>query len=378
MKFERPITKMKLKLFLSAALAVGVISAHAATQNAAPPAGTNSSTDAMTALFGDPVIAKGKSFEIKRSELDQVLTGAKANAAAQGQQLPPDFEIQILNQLIYIQLLQQKATDADRAAGQKEADVQFTNILTHFGSQEALQRQLTAVGMTMEQLRAKAVQEAVAKAALRRELNITTTDAEAMDYFTNHPSEFESPETVHVRHILLLTMDPATRTPLSADQVAAKRKSIDDLLKRVKAGEDFAKLATQYSEDPGSKEKGGELDAFPRGQMVPEFEAAAFSLATNQVSDVVTTSYGFHIIKVLDKSPAKKVALADKVPSSDLTVADELKDALTRQKVAKSAPDYVEKLKKETGVEIVDPNLKASSAALEAAMTNAPAVLPDK
>jgi parvulin-like peptidyl-prolyl isomerase len=370
---------MKLKLFLSVALAIGVISAHAATQNATPPAAsTNSSTDAMTALFGDPVIAKGKNFEIKRSELDQVLTGAKANAAAQGQQLPPDFEIQILNQLIYIQLLQQKATDADRAAGQKEADVQFTNILQHFGSPEALQRQLTAVGMTMEQLRAKAVQEAVAKAALRRELNITTTDAEAMDYFTNHPSEFESPETVHVRHILLLTMDPSTRTPLSADQVAAKRKSIDDLLKRVKAGEDFAKLATQYSEDPGSKERGGELDPFPRGQMVPEFEAAAFSLATNQVSDVVTTSYGFHIIKVLDKSPAKKVALSDKVPSSDLTVADELKDALTRQKVAKAAPDYVEKLKKETGVEIVDPNLKALSAALEAAMTNAPAVLPDK
>jgi parvulin-like peptidyl-prolyl isomerase len=360
-------------------LAAGVISARAATENAAPAAGTNSSTDAMAALFGDPVIAQGKGFEIKRSELDQVLTGAKANAAAQGQQLSPDFDIQILNQLIYIQLLQQRATDADKLAGQKEADLQFTNILAHFGSPEALQRQLTAVGMTMEQLRAKAVQEAVAKAALRRELDISTTDAEAMDYYTNHPSEFESPETVHVRHILLLTMDPATQSPLSADQVAAKRKSIDDLLKRVKAGEDFATLATQYSEDPGSKEKGGELDPFPRGQMVPEFEAAAFSLGTNQVSDVVTTSYGFHIIKMLDKTPAKKNSLDTVIDeTSHTTVADALKDALTRQKIGKAAPAYVEKLKKENNVEILDPNLKALSTALEAAMTNAPSAMPDK
>ncbi len=366
---------MKLKLFLSAALAAGMISAQAATENAAPAAGTNSSTDAMTALFGDPVIAQGKGFEIKRSELDQVMSGAKANAAAQGQQLPPDFQIQILNQLIYIQLLQQKATDADRAAGQKDADLQFTNILKHFGSPEALERQLTAVGMTVQQLRAKAVQEAVAKAALRRELNISTTDAEAMDYYTNHPSEFESPETVHVRHILLLTMDPATRAPLSADQVAAKRKSIDNLLKRVKAGEDFATLATQYSEDPGSKDNGGELPAFPHGQMVPEFEAAAFALATNQVSDVITTAYGFHIIKVLDKSPAKKNTLDTVLDDiNHTTVADALKDVLTRQKVAKAAPAYVEKLKKENSVEILDPNLKA----LQAAMTNAPAALPDK
>jgi parvulin-like peptidyl-prolyl isomerase len=370
---------MKLKLFLSAALVAGIISAQAATENAASAAGTNSSADVMTALFGDPVIAKGNGFEIKRSELDQVLTGAKANAAAQGQQLSPDFDIQILNQLIYIDLLQQKATDADKIAGQKEADLEFTNILKHFGSEEAFQRQLTAVGMTVEQLRAKALQEAVAKAALRRELNITTTDAEARDYYTNHPSEFESPETVHVRHILLLTMDPASRAPLTADQVAAKRKQIDDLLKRVKAGEDFATLASQYSEDPGSKDKGGELDPFPRGEMAPEFEAAAFSLATNQVSDIVTTTYGFHIIKVLDKTPAKKNTLDTVMDeTTHTTVRDALKDVLTRQKVAKAAPDYVEKLKKENGVEILDPNLKALETALEAATTNAAAALPDK
>ena len=81
---------------------------------------------------------------------------------------------------------------------------------------------------------------------------------------------------------------------------------MEGLLKRARAGEDFAKLAKEYSEDPGSKDKGGEYK-FPRGQMVPEFEAAAFSLGTNQVSDIVTTRFGYHIIKLSEKIPARKV-----------------------------------------------------------------------
>ena len=79
----------------------------------------------MTALFGDPVIAKGKGFELKRSDLDSVVTGAKANAAAANQQLPQGFEVGVLNQLVTIQLLLTKANDADKAAGQAEADTQY-------------------------------------------------------------------------------------------------------------------------------------------------------------------------------------------------------------------------------------------------------------
>jgi parvulin-like peptidyl-prolyl isomerase len=194
---------------------------------------------------------------------------------------------------------------------------------------------------------------------------------------------------VHVRHILLMTMDPATRAPLPDDQVKEKRQQIDDLLKRARAGEDFAKLATQYSEDPGSKDNGGELPPFahasvdPSHAMVPEFEAAAFSLETNQISDVVTTSYGYHIIKLLDKTPARKMVLTDKVPSSDTTIADKIKDYLTQQKTDALAPSYLDKLKQDADVEILDADLKAAAAAAEAeaaamaAATNAPATPPE-
>jgi parvulin-like peptidyl-prolyl isomerase len=169
-------------------------------------------------------------------------------------------------------------------------------------------------------------------------------------------------------------MDTSTRAPLPADQVAAKKKQIDDILKQLRAGADFAKLAKQYSEDPGSKDDGGELPPFakasadPTHAMVPEFEAAAFSLTNNQISDVITTQYGYHIIQLLDKTPAKKMALTDKVPSSDTTLGDEIKDFMTRQKLRELAPAYIEKLGQSPGVEILDPALKA----LMSAQTNAP------
>ncbi len=368
---------MKLKLILSAALTLGIFSASAATENTAPlPAGTNSDVATMKALFGDPDVAKGNGFTIKRSDLDEIVSGAKANAAAQGQQVPQGFDAQVLNKLISIQLLLQKATDADRAAGKAEADAEYAKLLKQFGSPEAFQRQLTAAGMTVDQLRAKATQEATANAALKRALNIAVTDAEVTAYYSNHAADFEMPETVKARHILLLTIDPETRTPLSTNTVAAKRKQIDDLLKQVRAGGDFAALAKQYSEDPGSKEKGGELPEFPKGQMAPEFEATAFSLTNNQISDVVTTVYGFHIIQTLDKKPAHKVLLADKLPQSDTTVAEDIKEGLLNLKVRKLTPDYVKKLRVEYKVEILDPTLQSEDEALQSQI-DAAASAPD-
>jgi parvulin-like peptidyl-prolyl isomerase len=354
---------MKLKLTILAACTAGLISAQAATSPAVVKT-NDSAAEAMTKLFGDPVIVKGTGFELKRSALDEVVSGARANAAAQGQQLPPDFQVSVLNQLVTIQLLLQKATPADRVTGKNEADLQFTNLLKRFGSQEAFQRQLTAVGMTVDDLRGKAMQEAVAKATLKRELNINVSDADAQAYYTNHAADFEEPELAHVRHILLMTIDPANRAPLSTNTIAAKRKQIEELLKRAKAGEDFGALAKQYSEDPGSKENNGELPEFPRGQMVPEFEAAAFSLTSNQISDVITTAYGFHIIKMLEKKGAKKVDYA--------TAAADIKEGLGRMKIAKVAPTYIKNLRTEYKVEILDPGLKAMDQAAQDAAAAAP------
>jgi parvulin-like peptidyl-prolyl isomerase len=98
-----------------------------------------------------------------------------------------------------------------------------------------------------------------------------------------------------VRHILLLTQGK------SDEEKAAARKRIEELLARAQAGEDFAALAKQYSEDPGSKDNGGLYENFPRGQMVKPFEDAAFSVPVGGLSGVVETTFGYHIIMVVNR-----------------------------------------------------------------------------
>ena len=360
---------MKLKNITFATIAVTAAAlsfAYADTPGTTPGATSTNSADAMTALFGDPVIAKGTGVAVKRSDLDQILTGLKAEAMAHGQQIPPErltqIEAEMLERLIDIQVLLQQANAADKAEGEKKATAAMATLLDRAGgSQETLSMQLKAAGTTEAELRNKVSQEATAMAALQRLVGITITPDEIQKYYEAHPADVEQPELAHVRHILLMTMDPATRAPLSQDVIQAKRKEADDVLMKARSGEDFSKLAEQYSDDPTTKVKGGDLPPFGRGQgMVPEFEAAAFALTNSQISDVVQTEYGYHIIQMIDKTPAKKLTLTDKVPGTTDTVSDRIKDYLTQQKVQELAPPYLQKLKKADNITVVDPELAAA------------------
>ena len=382
----------KIKTIFPAALAAavfGAIAATAATENAATPvasaapaapaavsAATNAlPADLVTKLFGDPVIAKGKGVEVARSQVDAEIRRIKISNAAQGREITPEqvssLEPQILNSLIVKQLVLAKATAADKAKGKEDFEkaVQQSKSngkLTDAQFEQQLDKQLKLLNITKEQWETENIGQATMLTTLKRELNVAATDAEAKAFYSSNSADFEVPEKVHVRHILLLTIDPATRAPLPDDQVKAKRKQMDDILKRLRAGEDFAKIATQTTEDPGTKDDGGELPPFarakdspdPRQAMVLEFETAAFSLTNNQISEVITTQYGYHIIKALDKTPAFKLAFTDFVPSSKVTVAENIKNFLEQQKLSELAPVYLKKLNKDAGVEILDPKLK--------------------
>jgi parvulin-like peptidyl-prolyl isomerase len=381
--------KTNSKMIFSAALAATLIAlpgARAATSGAATTNTMAEATatttngkpaDLLASLFGDPVVAKGTGFEIKQSQLDAASDAFKAQTVARGQSVPQSELVKAaLNSLIVNQLLLQQATAADKAQGKKDADQIIEQTIKRFGSQTEVERQLKAVGKTIDGWRTDTTQQMTATAVLIRVLNAAPPEAEIKKYYDDNPKASEMPEMAHVRHILLLTIDPATRAPLSDDQLKAKKKQIDDILKQLRGGADFAKLAKQYSEDPGSKDDGGDLPPFARASvdpthaMVQEFETAAFSLTNNQISDVITTQYGYHVLQLLEKTPAKKLALTDKVPSNDATtLSDAIKDFLTKQKLQEQAPAYMDKMSKSPGVEILDPDLKA----MMAAATNAPA-----
>lgn len=332
-------------------LVAGPVTAQTAAPSSAAPA-TPAAKPAE--LFPDTVVAKGKGFEIKRSQLDDEVIRIKSQFLARGTPLPADraamLERQVLDQLIQLQIVKTKATVEDRAAAQKQADKLLEEAKGQLGEQ-GFDMRLKAMGLTKDQLMDKWLDGEIAKIVLTRELKINITDDDIKKFYNDNPSQFEDPEMVRASHILLSTRDQATNTELSDAQKAAKHKLAEDLLKRARAGEDFAKLASQYSEDPGSKDKGGEYK-FPRGQMVKEFEDAAFALKPGQVSDIVTTQFGYHIIKLSEKIPAKKHDLAES--------SSKIRDYLVQTALQKQGPPYLEQLRKQADVQILDEKLKAA------------------
>jgi peptidyl-prolyl cis-trans isomerase D len=157
--------------------------------------------------------------------------------------------------------------------------------------------------------------------------------------------QYRTPERVQVRHILLMTTDkPKDELP----KIQAKAESI---LKQLKAGADFAKLAREYSEDPGSKDKGGDLGWIVRGQTVPAFENAAFSLKPGELSGIITTQYGLHIIQVLAKEPAR------------VKPFEEVKDQIAKELKKQQVFDTMERLADQARSELAKQPTQAAAIA---------------
>ena len=158
------------------------------------------------------------------------------------------------------------------------------------------------------------------------------SEAEVRERFdrivAQYPAATNRPETVVASHILRLVPEDA-----SSNEVAEVRAKIDEIRARVLAGEDFAALAGEFSEDPGSKEDGGRLPPFGRGEMVAEFEEAAFSQPTNEVGEVFRTSYGFHFVRVEEHEPAKSLAFED--------VREDIANGMAVESAAKAVEKWI-------------------------------------
>jgi peptidyl-prolyl cis-trans isomerase D len=135
------------------------------------------------------------------------------------------------------------------------------------------------------------------------------TDADVQAYYNAHQEQYQVKDQVKVRHILI-----AVPAGSDAKTDAAAKAKAEDILKQIKSGGDFADLAKKNSDDPGSKEQGGELGWLDRGKTVPEFDKAAFTLPVGQTSDLIKTQFGYHILQVEDKKTAHERSLAEVKP----------------------------------------------------------------
>jgi peptidyl-prolyl cis-trans isomerase C len=321
------------------------------TAHAADPSPANHSF-----TFTDPspqaVLCQGKGVEVRRSEVERAITQFKANALARNQSVPesrmPDIETMLLDRLVVTELLLQHATPADREKGKELAAKFLTETKEQAGSDAAFERQLMAMSFTEQELEAQILERAICEEVVEREVRsqAQVTDEQVRQYFDDNAARLKRPEMVRASHVLLATIDPLTNEQLSTQQKADKRQLIDKIRERALAGEDFTELVKTYSEDPGARENNGTY-TFARGQMVPEFEAAAFSMEPNQISDVVTTRFGYHVLKLLQKIPAEPIEF-DKVQS-------DIRASLERQEVQdKLLPPFLEKLKAAASLEYLN------------------------
>lgn len=299
------------------------------------------------------VVVTVNGVEITEDEVDMMVEPQLAMAARQAQGRPPAymeqmekmFRRQAVDRLIVRQLLGEKAKQANMVITDERLDKQIEEIASAQEppmTLEEFRQRLISIGedydRIKEEIREGILLRAVIDAQIGDKVNVTIEDAN--QYYEQNRSRYEVPEQVKASHILIKldTSDPNT-DPNEA-KAKAKEKA-EDLLKQIKAGADFAELAKANSDCP-SAERGGDLGFFSRGRMVPPFETAAFALEVGQVSDIVETRFGYHIIKVTDRKDAETKTFEQ--------VKDEIIQQLTQKKQRELTEQFIESVKAEADI----------------------------
>ncbi|HET6373163.1 MAG TPA: peptidylprolyl isomerase [Candidatus Polarisedimenticolia bacterium] len=246
----------------------------------------------------------------------------------------------VLDGLIGTELLDQKAKGIPVEVPKAEIDAAVTRAKT--GVPEAdYQAELDRRGLTPADIEQMVEKNLRVQRMIEQNIvnNVVIPDAEIRKFYEDHPDDMRKPEDIEASHILVKSV--ASDPP---DKRAAARKRIEEALKQVKGGTDFGQVARQFSED-GSASRGGALGPIIRGRTVPEFEQAAFGLKTGEVSGVVESPFGFHVIKVTARHESVPVKFDD--------AKQKIADFLKQRKSQEAIQQLVDSLRAEAKIEIL-------------------------
>ncbi len=256
----------------------------------------------------DPAVALVNGEKIKRSDLYELMyrQGGK----------------DLLDSLIIEKLILQEGKKNGVSVSEEDVDAEIKEIIEqHFmGSEDQFSSYLENQDISEETIRHELRVNLMAREIVLADLEIT--DKEAREYFEENREYFNIPEEVKARHILVDTEEEAL-----------------DMISRLENGEDFAELAKENSQDPGSKEEGGDLGFFARGKMVREFEDAVFGLADGERSGPVKSYHGYHVIERLEHRDGREVKYDE--------VADEVSETMKDEKIPQLIQELILRLKEE-------------------------------
>lgn len=298
---------------------------------------------------------------ILESEIDNLVKPQLERIAKQSAQLPPTFAEQYAKQLreqfieqtIRRHLLDEKVKEANIIITDEEVMSTIEEIAASQReplSLEEFKKKLAEYGQSFDEIKEE-VRDGLARNKFMEGQwagKINVTEEEAQKYYQENPKQFETPEQVRASHILIKPVLTDPNVDLNADPNEAKAKAkavakakAEDLLKQLKDGADFAELAKAHSNCP-SAPNGGDLGFFPKGETTPAFEKAAFELEIGQISDVVETEYGYHIIKATGHNDASTTSFEQ--------AKDDIIKQLTQKKQSELAEEYIESLKAEANI----------------------------
>jgi peptidyl-prolyl cis-trans isomerase C len=294
----------------------------------------------------DGIVAVVNGTPIPRAHFDSGMALAKQKLADSGRSVSaselPDFKKGVLEALIDRELLYQQSQSARIKVEDAAVDNEINAMKKQFPDEQEFKKALVKSNTSEAEMKSQvkkrlAVQQFIDEQFAR---NVTVSDNEAKSYYNSHKDVFKVPEQVRARHILI-------RVDAGADESkkAATRKKLKEIQKRLRNSEDFVMLAKAYSE--GSSEARGEAVYFRKGQMEKPFEEAAFALKPGEVSDIVETSAGYHLINVVGLKPETMMTFEE--------VQDRIKQHLKEQKIKKKVQRYLEKLKRKAKIERFTP-----------------------
>lgn len=308
-----------------------VAKVDAAEDEVLAPAPTFTDDEVLVEAYGEKLIYKDVISMMKKMMKAQGMPEEEMDAEI-SQYLSTALP-QLSESFVITSAISDAAKKAGFSCNDADIDKVFSNLTARLPEGTTLDDALTQMEITKEEAIAEIKKSApVTKLFESLCKDVVVSDADVKAFYDENIEEFKTPSQIRASHILV-KVDSMTN---EVEKAAAKAK-IDGLLKEIEGGADFAALAKANSDCP-SKEQGGDLGFFGHGQMVPQFEKAAFALATNEVSKVVETRFGFHIIKLTDRREGSVQALKD--------VSEMIKQYLKGMKQEEVVGAYVDSLKK--------------------------------
>jgi len=286
-----------------------------------------------TSFAQDKIVAVVNGVNLKERELESIVNELLPRAFYH-QTVTPEKRAELrkkaLDELIRRELYYQEAVRLGIKVSKSELKDGLENIKKRFKSKKEYQKALKQAGITEDDLKKDIERNLLINKFYQQEILEVSkvSDNELKEYYEKNKKDFLRPEAVHIRHILIKVEPTSTD-----DEKAKKKREAEEILKRARQGEDFAELAYQYSNDDW-RVKGGDLGLIHRGRLLPELEEVAFKLNPGEISDLIETIYGYHIIK-----------MEEKVPPTQLTF-EEIKDKLRKELEEKRKKEREEKLLK--------------------------------